>query len=176
MGLQLLDFVELPLPSLDVLNSKQTSPSSSGEPVLIDGSGNIIQSGRSSKKREEERGSLFRTFLLGGSSALVASPCATPVLTSILGFVASAKNPVLGGVLLFGYTLGYATPLLIIASTGGKALVELRQAEGGSGAYSKIAPWVTPFTGGILLWVGMNGLLTSFFGDPSMVALAPVIE
>jgi cytochrome c-type biogenesis protein len=167
MGLQLLGFVELP--SLDVLSPKSSGQSrSSDEPILLDATGRIIDS----KRKEAEEGSLFRTFLLGGSSALVSSPCATPVLTSILAFVAAAKNPALGAFLLLGYTLGYSTPLLLVASTGGKALVNLRQTNGKAGFYAQIAPWVTPLTAGVLLWYGTDGLLVSVFGDPSMAGLA----
>jgi cytochrome c-type biogenesis protein len=168
MGLQLLGFIELP--SLDVLSPKGGGSSSLDEPILLDGTGRIIDS----KRKEAEEGSLLRTFLLGGSSALVASPCATPVLTSILAFVAAAKNPALGAFLLLGYTLGYSTPLLLVASTGGKALVNLRQSNGKAGFYAKIAPWVTPLTAGVLLWYGTDGLLTSVFGDPSMAGMAVI--
>lgn len=167
MGFQLLDLVQLRVPSFDFLST--ASSSSSNEPLLLDGSGQILASD-SSKKSEE--GSLVRTFLLGGSSALVASPCATPVLTSILAFVASAKSPLLGGILLLGYTMGYSTPLMLIASTGGEALAQLRQTKGKAGLYAQIAPWVTPFTAGILLWYGTGGLLTALFGDPSLAGLA----
>ena len=125
----------------------------------------------SSDNSEKEKGSLFRTFLLGGSSALVASPCATPVLTSILAFVANSSNPILGALLLFFYTVGYSTPLLITAATGGQALVKIQQLGGKDNLYGKIAPWVTPFTAGILLWYGTNGLLTTAFGDPSLAGL-----
>jgi cytochrome c-type biogenesis protein len=164
MGLQLLELINLPL-----LNLKPTSltKSSSDEPILLDGSGKIL-----SKDKDKEKGSLFRTFLLGGSSALVASPCATPVLTSILAFVANSSDPLLGTVLLLFYTLGYSTPLLITAATGGQALVQLKQlGEDQTSIYAKIAPWVTPFTAGILLWYGTNGLLTSALGDPSLAGL-----
>jgi cytochrome c-type biogenesis protein len=171
MGLQLLGLVELP--SLDVLSPKGGGSSrNTDEPILLDATGRIIDN----KRKGAEEGSLFRTFLLGGSSALVSSPCATPVLTSILAFVASAQNPALGAFLLLGYTLGYSTPLLLVASTGGKALVNLRQTDGKAGFYAKIAPWVTPLTAGVLLWYGTDGLLTSVFGDPSMAGLAAVLE
>jgi cytochrome c-type biogenesis protein len=167
MGFQLLELVSLPLPSLEGLMFR--SKKNDG-PVLIDGTGQIL-----SDKQNDEAGSLLRTFLLGGSSALVASPCATPVLTSILGFVASSKSPLLGAALLFGYTVGYSTPLLLVASTGGQALAKLRQSN--SGVYGKIAPWVTPFTAGILLWYGTDGLLTAVLGDASLAGLASqVIE
>ncbi|CAN0235268.1 unnamed protein product, partial [Ectocarpus fasciculatus] len=51
-----------------------------------------------------------RAYLLGASSALVASPCCTPVLASILGFIATSQDPALGLVLLLTYSAGYTTP------------------------------------------------------------------
>lgn len=163
MAMQLLELINLPLPNL-----QPSAPSrNDDELILIDGSGKIL-----TKDNGKEKGSLFRTFLLGGSSALVASPCATPVLTSILAFVANSSNPLLGAMLLFFYTLGYSTPLLITAATGGQALVRLKQmGDDQTSIYGKIAPWVTPFTAGILLWYGTNGLLTTAFGDPSLAGL-----
>jgi cytochrome c biogenesis protein CcdA len=128
--------------------------------------------------KNRERGSLIRTFLLGGSSALVASPCATPVLTSILAYVSSASNPLVGALLLFMYTAGYSTPLLIVAATGGQALENLRQKtsnisddSNNNNPYARIGPWITPITGGILLWYGTDGLLHSLIGDPSLAGL-----
>jgi len=172
MGFQLLDLIDIPLPAL--ATSPVTKTQRSAEPILIDGSGKILLSSKEqSSKSQGEQGSLFRTFLLGGSSALVASPCATPVLTSILAFVASSSNPLLGGFLLLFYTLGYSTPLLVTAATGGKALVGLKELGGKDEAsiYATIAPWVTPFTAGILLWYGTNGILTAVLGDPSLAGL-----
>jgi cytochrome c-type biogenesis protein len=165
MGLQLLDLVNLPLLNLSTPFS-QTNKVDDSPQLLIDERGQVI-----SPAKEEKNGSLFKTFLLGGSSALVASPCATPVLTSILAYVAKSQDPALGFVLLLGYTLGYSTPLLLVAATGGQALANMR----GDG-YSKIAPWITPLTAGILLWYGTNGLLTALFGDPSLAGLAPILE
>ena len=67
----------------------------------------------------------------------------------------------------------YSTPLLVTAATGGKALVGLKELGGKDEAsiYAMIAPWVTPFTAGILLWYGTNGLLTAILGDPSLAGL-----
>jgi cytochrome c-type biogenesis protein len=171
MGLQLLDFVEFKLPNFDFNAMMNTNriPTKSSE-ILLDVKGNILQPANSNKDDSSSQGSLVRTFLLGGSSALVSSPCATPVLTSILAFVANSHDPILGAVLLLGYTLGYSTPLLLVASTGGQFLTNLQ-----SGGYGKIAPWITPLTGGILLWYGTNGILTALLGDPSMSGLAPII-
>ena len=103
MGFQLLELIDIPLLALN--SGPVAKQSSSDEPILIGGDGSILPSKK--KDPKEEQGSLVRTFLLGGSSALVASPCATPVLTSILAFVASSSNPFLGGFLLLFYTLGY---------------------------------------------------------------------
>lgn len=163
MGLQLLDLIELPL--LDIQLAMEEPTSTDDTPILFDGQGNMLNS---PVKRD---GSLLKTFLLGGSSALVASPCATPVLTSILAFVAKTQNPVVGMLLLLGYTLGYSTPLLLVAASGGQALANLK-----GDVYGRVAPWVTPLTAGILLWYGTSGLLTALFGDPSMAGLAPIIE
>jgi cytochrome c-type biogenesis protein len=167
MGLQLLDLIELPLFDFSFLAMDKKSTTDQDAPILLDGQGNMLNATPS-----KNDGSLLRTFFLGGSSALVASPCATPVLTAILGYVAKTPNPVVGMLLLLGYTLGYSTPLLLVAASGGQALANLRE----GGAYGKIAPWVTPFTAGILLWYGTNGLLTALFGDPSMAGLAPILE
>lgn len=174
MGLQLLGLVELPLPNFSLSDGKAVSASNPDEPILLDGTGQIL----SSEEEKQNEASLFRTFLLGGSSALVASPCATPVLTSILAYVAGAQNAAIGALLLLGYTLGYSTPLLLVASTGGQALVKLREmgSSDKTSVYAQIAPWVTPLTGGVLLWYGTNGLLVALFGDPSLAGLAPVLE
>lgn len=170
MGFKLLELIQIPLPSLDFGKTKQTS-TQTDEPILLDETGRIL-----TRQSRQQQGSLFRTFLLGGSSALVASPCATPVLTSILAFVAKAQNPALGALLLFGYTLGYSTPLLLVASTGGQALVKLRSSNESNGWYASLAPWVSPLTGGILLWYGTKGMLTAVVGDPSLAGLAPILE
>ena len=163
MGLKLLELIQLP-----VINFRG-SPSSGGDNVvLIDASGKILSS-------KEEKQGLWQTFLLGGSSALVASPCATPVLSSILAYVAAAQNTALGIFFLLAYTAGYATPLLWIAATGGQALVNLKK-QTGTGILASLAPWVGPATAGILLYYGTTGLLFALFGDPSVVALYPVLE
>jgi cytochrome c-type biogenesis protein len=168
MGFQLLDFLTITFPSF---NWGKSTPSFSSAPVkteiLLDSKGNLLTSTKDPSSKNTQ-GSLVRTFLLGGSSVLVSSPCATPVLTSILAFVANSHDPWLGATLLLGYTLGYSTPLLVVASTGGQFLANQ--------AYGTIAPWITPLTGGVLLWYGTTGTLTAILGDPNMVGLAPIIR
>lgn len=191
MGLQLLELVNLPLPSLEIggfanVDGDLTSNCSDGvcSRITYDENGQIIETKNDSStvsplsNNSGSISSLFRTFLLGGSSALVASPCATPVLTSILGFVAASRDPALGTVLLLTYTVGYSTPLLIVGASGGQALANAQvaaSAEDGS-LLAKIGPFVNPITASILIWYGTNGLLEALFGDPSMFALNPVLD
>jgi cytochrome c-type biogenesis protein len=183
MGLKLLDLIDLPLTSF-ALPASMKNPSSRGTqggPILLDASGRIIEGDAQGSVGESN--ALLRTFFLGGSSALVASPCATPVLTSILAFVANSEAThgasMTGALLLFFYTLGYSTPLFIVAATGGQALVRMKQQQKASdedawswsSMLSRLSPWVTPATGGILLYLGTTGLLTTLLGDPSLVGL-----
>ncbi|PLZ22406.1 cytochrome c biogenesis protein CcdA, partial [Fischerella thermalis] len=48
-----------------------------------------------------------RAYAIGLSFGLVASPCSTPVLASLLGWVANTQDLILGAVLLISYTAGY---------------------------------------------------------------------
>ena len=60
-------------------------------------------------------GSIAGAFSLGAISTLVASPCITAPLASVLGFVAQTGSMALGGGLLFIMALGMGLPLLLIA-------------------------------------------------------------
>ena len=48
----------------------------------------------------------LQAYLAGLTFALVASPCSTPVLATLLAYVSSTKDPVAGGSLLLTYTTG----------------------------------------------------------------------
>ncbi len=63
----------------------------------------------------QKGGSFAGAFSLGAISTLVASPCITAPLASILGFVAQTGSMALGGGLLFVMALGMGLPLLLIA-------------------------------------------------------------
>ena len=63
----------------------------------------------------QKGGSVLGAFGLGAISTLVASPCITAPLASVLGFVAQTGSVVLGGSLLFVMALGMGVPLLLIA-------------------------------------------------------------
>jgi len=196
MGLQLLELINLPLPSLEldvpgVTSNQDTSIQMDGEGSILtfDDDGNLIppsavKSDQALETMQKPNGSsLFRAFLLGGSLALVASPCATPVLTSILAFVAVNQDPSLGFVLLMTYTIGYTTPLLVVGATGGEALAKVQaaaaQAESTPGQRRSIVAMlgnaVTPLTACVLIYYGTTGLLTGLLGDPSLAGLAPLM-
>lgn len=93
-----------------------------------------------------------RSYLIGLTFGLVASPCSTPVLASILAWISATKDPVLGSVLLLSYTVGYAAPLVLAGTFTAsiKKLLELRRWSG----------WITPASGALLVGFGVFSLLT----------------
>lgn len=58
-------------------------------------------------------------FTLGASSGFIASPCTTPVLTSILAYIAKTQSVVLGLGLMSAFSLGLGTLLLAIGLFAG---------------------------------------------------------
>ncbi|MEE3319676.1 MAG: protein-disulfide reductase DsbD [Pseudomonadota bacterium] len=70
----------------------------------------------------EKRGSLFGAALMGAISALVVSPCVTPILAGALIYVAASGDAVTGAASLFALSIGMGIPL-IIAGTGGASLL-----------------------------------------------------
>jgi cytochrome c-type biogenesis protein len=94
----------------------------------------------------------IRSYLLGLTFGLVASPCSTPVLATILGWVASTKDIVVGGILLLFYAAGYVAPLILAGTftAGIKNLLELRQWSG----------WINPVSGILLVGFGVFSLLS----------------
>jgi cytochrome c biogenesis protein CcdA len=64
------------------------------------------------------RAGLGGTFLLGGSSALVVSPCCTPVLAGIAGLTASSGRVADGVLLSAAFACGHAVPLAAAGSLG----------------------------------------------------------
>ncbi len=53
-------------------------------------------------------------FFLGASSGFIAAPCTTPVLTSILAYIAKTQSVGLGFVLMASFSLGLGTLLIAI--------------------------------------------------------------
>lgn len=92
-----------------------------------------------------------RSYLLGLTFGLVASPCSTPVLATLLAWVSTTQDPVLGSVLLLSYTAGYVAPLILAGTFTAsiKKLLELRRWSG----------WITPMSGILLVGFGVFSLL-----------------
>lgn len=93
-----------------------------------------------------------RSYLIGLTFGVVASPCSTPVLASLLAWVATTQNLLLGGVLLLSYTAGYVAPLILAGTFTAsiKKLLELRRWSG----------WINPVSGALLVGFGVFSLLT----------------
>ncbi|MEO1148340.1 MAG: cytochrome c biogenesis protein CcdA, partial [Cyanobacteria bacterium J06638_22] len=99
----------------------------------------------------EEMPSAVRSYLLGLTFGLVASPCSTPVLATLLAWISTTQNPVLGGSLLLAYTAGYVAPLILAGTFTAslKKLLELRRWSG----------WITPASGALLVGFGIFSLM-----------------
>lgn len=93
----------------------------------------------------------LRSYGLGLTFGLVASPCSTPVLATLLAWVSTTQNPVLGSTLLLAYTAGYVMPLILAGTFTAslKKLLELRRWSG----------WITPLSGILLVGFGVFSLL-----------------
>ena len=88
-------------------------------------------------------GGAFGTGLL---LSLIIGPCGTPVLASLLSFVAYKQSFIYGGLLLFLYGIGNGLPLMLVGTTAGGILKRL---EG-----SRFAIWIDPAVGGLLILLG----------------------
>ncbi len=73
----------------------------------------LIPSSKGGKK------DVFSAFVFGGISALIAGPCTTPVIGSLLTYVASKQNIVLGFSMLFSFALGLGFLLLLVGTFTG---------------------------------------------------------
>jgi cytochrome c-type biogenesis protein len=93
-----------------------------------------------------------RSYLVGLTFGLVASPCSTPVLATLLTWISTTQDPFLGGVLLLAYTAGYAAPLILAGTFTAsiKKLLELR----------RWSSWITPASGALLVGFGVFSLLS----------------
>ena len=71
----------------------------------------------------QETSERLQPLLLGASAALIASPCASPVLASLLAVLASNSStigPAFGLVLLMSYSAGYTTPIVFAGAVSDK--------------------------------------------------------
>lgn len=137
MGLNLLEVIELQMPSF--LDNFDPRAAAANFPSSV------------------------QAYLAGLTFALAASPCSTPVLATLLGYVAASKDPIIGGSLLLTYTTGYVAPLLLAASFAG-ALQSLL-------SFRKFSAWINPMSGALLLGGGVYTLLDKTFPPTSMSSM-----
>lgn len=97
-------------------------------------------------KKERGRVTLLGTFGLGATSGFIAAPCTTPILATILAFIAKTQSVFMGFVLMLGFSLGLGTLLLAIAFFTGALQILPR-----SGKWLKLVKLVS---GIILLGLG----------------------
>lgn len=91
-----------------------------------------------------------RSYLIGLTFGLVASPCSTPVLATLLAWISATQDPLLGAALLLAYTVGYVAPLILAGTFTAsiKKLLEVRRWSG----------WITPVSGVLLIGFGVFSL------------------
>lgn len=96
-----------------------------------------------------------RSYLIGLTFGLVASPCSTPVLATLLAWISTTQDPIVGSVLLLSYTAGYVAPLIVAGTFTAsiKKILELRRWSG----------WITPASGALLVGFGVFSLLFRLF-------------
>lgn len=62
---------------------------------------------------------IWTVIALGMASGLVVGPCTAPVLGSLLVYVASKQNVIYGGTLLFLFSYGVGTSLILVGTFSG---------------------------------------------------------
>ncbi|MDR2861546.1 MAG: sulfite exporter TauE/SafE family protein [Syntrophobacterales bacterium] len=83
----------------------------------------------------------FRSLLLGILSGFVLGPCTTPVLAVLLTYVASKQSIVFGSFLLFLFSLGMGTLLILIGTFAG-LLARLPKSGAWMTRISRLLGWV----------------------------------
>ncbi|MBD2101199.1 cytochrome c biogenesis protein CcdA [Leptolyngbya sp. FACHB-261] len=94
----------------------------------------------------------LRSYLVGLTFGTVASPCSTPVLITLLAWVSSTGNPVVGAGLLLAYAVGYVSPL-VVAGTFTAAIKKFLEVRRWSG-------WLTWASGLVLISFGTLSILS----------------
>ena len=103
----------------------------------------------------EQRVPPFLTPMVAGTTfGLASSPCITPVLATLLAWVAQAKNPLISIVFLFFFGLGQVVPLIVIGFTTEslKKLLKFRK-------FSQVIPILSGF---ILISLGLLNIISNW--------------
>jgi len=73
-----------------------------------------------STSQHQKQGTYLGSFIMGFLSTLILSPCVTPPLVGVLGYIGQTGNAALGGLALFTMAIGMGIPLLLIGVAHGK--------------------------------------------------------
>ncbi len=109
---------------------------------------------KATPKTDIENQGLWSGFLLGTSLGLIWTPCAGPVLGSILTLVASKQNLPHASALLVAYAFGAGLPMLIIAYGGQTAMTRVH-------SLTKYTAAIQRVFGALILLVAI-GVFTGF--------------
>ena len=90
----------------------------------------------------------------GLAFGLASSPCTTPVLAVLLGWIAQSKSPFIGVLLLTFFGLGQVLPLFL-AGTAAASVPNVL-------ALRPFGRWIPPLSGTILLTTGLLTLLANW--------------
>lgn len=125
-------------------------------------------------------GGLLGAAVLGAISALVVSPCVTPILAGALLYVAGTGDALTGAVSLFALAIGMGVPLIIFGTGGGHLLPraghwmeEIKRFFGV--VMLGVAIWLLDRIVGDTLTLALYGLLLTIYGV-QLGALEPVAE
>ncbi|MFQ5962747.1 MAG: protein-disulfide reductase DsbD family protein [Candidatus Scalinduaceae bacterium] len=105
-----------------------------------------IPSFLASRQPGKKGGEYFGAFLVGLLAGTVAAPCTAPVLGVVLTFVAAKQNVIYGMTLLFIFSIGLGT-LLIIVGTFAGLMSSMPKTGKWSVAIKKFFGWVMIGTG-----------------------------
>jgi cytochrome c-type biogenesis protein len=98
MGFYLLELIDVQFPSIDTFLNRNNN---------------------NNNNNESDNTTPYSSFLFGATSALVASPCSSPVLASLLAIISASGNPFLGISMLFFFSLGRSTPVVLAGTASG---------------------------------------------------------
>ena len=91
--------------------------------------------------------SWFGAFGAGFLLSIAITPCGTPILASVLSYVAYKRSLFVGGTLLFAYGIGFGAPAAIVATTAGRLLAKMKNA-----GYQD---WAEQLAGAALMGLGL---------------------
>ena len=125
-------------------------------------------------------GGLFGAAVLGAISALVVSPCVTPILAGALLYVAGTGDALTGAASLFALAIGMGVPLIIFGTGGGHLLPRaghwMEEIKRFFGVIMLgVAIWLLDRIVGDTLTLALYGVLLTAYGV-QLGALEPVAE